>query len=491
MQRTALSVNVKERSDFSCALLDSKGNLVVNAPHIPVHLGAMSEAVKALLHTVQPIFPGDVFLSNDPDLGGSHLPDLTVVTPVFNRSGDTILFVIASRAHHSEIGGIHPGSTYPFARNLAEEGIVFRNLKVVASNRFLEDTLTKILSSGRFPSRNPHENIADIRAAIAANNRGKEELLKLVKTYSLQVVNAYMNHIKNAAEQKMKAALTQLAPGCYQFEDQMDNGSLVKVRLDITPSKIIVDFSGSSDVNHNSLNANKAVVQSAILYCLRCLINDDIPLNSGVLNRLKLILPTGMLNPPSNSNPEKHAAVVGGNVEISQRIVDVIFGALGTCAASQGTMNNFVFGNRQFGYYETICGGTGAGPGFHGTDAVHSHMTNTRITDVEILERQYPVRINRFQIRKGSGGNGEYRGGEGIIREVEFLAPLAVSLLTQRRLVTPFGLKGGQNGKPGKNILCRRGQTKDEILPPLAQLTVNEGDILTLKTPGGGGYGQI
>ena len=491
LQKTALSVNVKERLDFSCAVLDRTGNLVVNAPHIPVHLGAMDETVKALLRNIPSLAPGDVYLTNAPDLGGSHLPDMTVITPIFSDNKEELRLFTASRAHHAEIGGIRPGSACPFAKNLAEEGVVFRNLKVVEKGRLLETELLHILKSGPFPSRSPAENIADIRAAIAANNRGKEELLKLIEAYSWPVINAYIYHIKNAAEQKTRAMLSQLTPGRYAFTDRLDDGALITVCISVYSDTVTVDFTGSSKVNPNCLNATRAIVQSAALYCLRCLINDDIPLNSGVLNCVELILPSGMLNPPSHSDPKKHVAVVGGNVEISQRIVDVIFGALSVCAASQGTMNNLVFGNNRFGYYETICGGTGAGPDFHGTHAIHSHMTNTRITDIEVLERQYPVRIKRFQIRKRSGGPGKYHGGDGVVREIEFLAPLEVSLLTQRRLCAPFGLNGGKNGKPGRNLLYRNGQTDVEILPPLAQFSVCQGDRLVIKTPGGGGYGPV
>ena len=490
LQRTALSVNVKERLDFSCAILDADGNLVVNAPHIPVHLGAMDEAVKALMRNVQALTPGDVYLSNDPDLGGSHLPDLTVMTPVFDPKTEERLYFVASRAHHAEVGGIHPGSTYPFANNLAEEGIVFRNLKIVENGELLEADLMKHLTSGPFPSRNPRENIADIRAAIAANNRGKMELMRLVEVHSWPVVEAYMEHIKDAAEQKLLVALGQLKSGRYTFEDYMDNGSIIHVDIYVKSKGMTLDFSGSGGVNPNSLNANRAVVQSAVLYCLRCLIGEDIPLNSGVLAPIEIILPEGMLNPPTNPNPELHAPIVAGNVEISQRIVDVIFGALGVCAASQGTMNNVVFGSNNFGYYETICGGIGAGPKFHGADAIHSHMTNTRITDVEVLEKRYPVRIKRFQIRKGSGGRGAYQGGDGVIREFEFLVSLDVSLLTQRRLKAPFGLAGGENGKVGMNILRRGSESKQTVLPPLVQMRVNPGDVLIIKTPGGGGFGH-
>lgn len=490
LQRTALSVNVKERLDFSCAILSAEGDLVVNAPHIPVHLGAMGETVKSLLSSNVAIKPGDVYLSNDPDLGGSHLPDLTVMTPVFNHDGDALLFFTASRAHHAEIGGIKPGSTYPFAKNLVEEGVILRNIRVQEEGFFCEERITDILTKAPYPSRCPKENIADIKAAIAANQVGALALLEMIKKNSWPVVSAYMKHIRDAAEEKTVEALNKIGDGAYTFEDSLDDESLIKVSIKIQKGKMHVDFSGSSAVHPNSLNANRAIVQSSLLYCLRCLIDEDIPMNSGVMAPLEIKLPSGLLNPPANEDPALRAAVVGGNVEVSQRIVDVIFGALKIAAASQGTMNNFVFGNETFGYYETLCGGTGAGKNYNGCDAVHSHMTNTRLTDVEILEQRYPVRVLSFQIRKGSGGNGFHCGGNGIIRKIEFLSPLEVSLLTQRREKSPYGLEGGGDGLRGQNLLHKKSLHKDEILPSLSQFKVEAGDVLTLLTPGGGAWGK-
>ena len=489
-QRIALSVNVKERLDFSCAVLDSKGNLVVNAPHIPVHLGAMSETIKGLLKSGKDLKPGDVYLTNDPELGGSHLPDLTVMTPVFNKKGEELLFFTATRAHHAEIGGLKPGSMYAFAKNLAEEGVIFRNMKIVIKNEFLEDELRKRFTECAYPSRNTSENLLDIKAAIAANHLGEKELLKIIDYYSLPVVRSYMKHIRDAAEEKVKSVILNLKNGMYYFEDSLDDGSPICIKINVVDDKMIVDFSGSSGINPNSLNANKTVVHSAIMYCMRCLIDEDIPLNSGILAPVEIIIPEGMLNPPSDSDPTKRAAIAAGNVELSQRIVDVFFGALDVVAASQGTMNNFVFGDETFGYYETICGGTGAGRNFDGTSAVHSHMTNTRITDVEVMERRYPIIVRKFQIRKNSRGEGKYSGGNGVIREIEFLKPFEVSLITQRRLKSPFGLEGGMNAKPGANILIRKGKNKKEALQPLAQIKVKEGDRLRIYTPGGGGYGK-
>ncbi len=495
LQRTSLSVNVKERLDFSCALLDAEGELIVNAPHIPVHLGAMGDAVKGLLRSVKRLEPGDVYASNDPSLGGSHLPDVTVMTPVFDRGGGELLFFAASRAHHAEIGGIEPGSTFPFARNLAEEGVVLRNLRIVAGGRLLEEELMAALTAGPYPSRSPRENIADIRAAIAANHTGAAQLLDLVDRRGWDEVSAYMRHIREAAFEKARNAIAALGEGTFRFEDALDDGAPIRVTIR-APGRgggvMHIDFTGSAEVQPGSLNANMAVVRSAVLYCLRCLVAEPVPLNAGAMAAVELTVPEGMLNPPSHEDPTRCAAVVGGNVEISQRLVDVILAALGRAAASQGTMNNLVFGNERFGYYETICGGAGAGPGFAGADAVHTHMTNTRITDVEVLEQRYPIRVHRFAIRPRSGGAGRHAGGGGVIRRFEFLAPLSLSLLTQRRTRRPFGLAGGRDGRRGCNLLGRAAApNRLHRLGPLEQLKVEPGDVLTLFTPGGGGYGAV
>ncbi|MBI9073806.1 MAG: hydantoinase B/oxoprolinase family protein [Desulfatibacillum sp.] len=490
LRRTALSVNVKERLDFSCAILDSMGNLVVNAPHIPVHLGAMSRTVQSLLEKVAKIRPGDVFLTNHPALGGSHLPDLTVITPVFDEQGRELRFFTASRAHHAEIGGVQPGSCYPFAKSLVEEGVIFSHLKIAGDGGFLEVELRTALSQSPYPSRNPDENVADIRAAMAANQTGARELSAMTARHSWPVVLAYMRHIRDAAEEKTRAALRALPDGRHSFRDCLDDGSPVVVAITISGDHAVIDFTGTGPVNANSLNASEAVVTACVLYCLRCLIKEDIPLNSGVLSPVEIIVPTSMLNPPSNDDPALLPGVVGGNVEVSQKIVDILFGALGIAAASQGTMNNLIFGNTSLSYYETICGGAGAGPGFAGAHAVHTHMTNTRITDVEVLERRYPVRVRRFSIRRGSGGEGKFPGGCGAVRELEFLEPMEISLLTQRRTTAPFGMAGGAPGKPGKNLILRKGEEIPEVLSSLAQTRANAGDLLIIKTPGGGGHGK-
>ncbi|HVN85315.1 MAG TPA: hydantoinase B/oxoprolinase family protein [Candidatus Binatia bacterium] len=497
LQRASLSTNVKERLDFSCAIFTETGDLVVNAPHIPVHLGAMSDCVKHLIDAVPDLRPGDVLITNDPYRGGSHLPDVTVVTPVF--AAERIIFFTASRAHHAEIGGIVPGSMPPFARTLAEEGIVLRHFRLVQGERSSEAALRARLAAGPYPSRAVDDNIADINAQVAANQTGVRQLMELVDRYGLATVSAYMRHMQALAEAKMRAALRTLSEGEYAFSDALDDGSPIAVTISIRHGDrggaATIDFRGTGAVIDGNLNANVAIVKSAVLYCFRCLIQAtldervDIPLNAGVLAPLTVIVPPNcLLNPPADPDPAHCAAVGGGNVETSQRIVDVIFGALKTVAASQGTMNNLTFGNARFGYYETIGGGAGAGPDFGGADAVHTHMTNTRLTDPEVLEARYPVRVRRFAIRRGSGGNGRQRGGDGIVREIEFRAALELSLLTGRRTSSPYGVAGGEPGAPGHNRLRRADGALDD-LGWAAQVAVNVGDVLTIETPGGGGYG--
>jgi 5-oxoprolinase (ATP-hydrolysing) len=514
LQKTSLSTNVKERLDFSCAIFTASGDLVVNAPHIPVHLGAMSECVKRLIEDVPDMRPGEVYVTNDPFRGGSHLPDVTVVTPVFtselsaDRSAggreDSLCFT-ASRAHHAEIGGITPGSMPPFSKSLAEEGVLIRHFRLVQSQRSSEDELRRLLSDGPHPSRSVHENIADVNAQVAANQIGVAQLLAMVDRYGIDVVRSYMRHIQRAAENKMRRALAKISAGEHRFCDTLDDGSPVVVTItvrhierdDRREGEAIVDFAGTGPVLAGNLNANSAIVSSAVIYCFRCLIDEAIPLNAGILAPIEIRLPAScLLNPPSHADPSRCPAVVGGNVETSQRVVDVIFGALGVVAASQGTMNNFLFGRSAsgarsgFGYYETICGGAGAGPGFAGADAVHTHMTNTRLTDPEVLEARYPVRVRRFEIRRGSGGAGQCKGGDGIIRAIEFLEPLEVSLLTSRRTTRPYGLSGAESGAGGRNVLVRRSTGRAEDLPGATHIRVDAGDVLEIHTPGGGGWGK-
>jgi 5-oxoprolinase (ATP-hydrolysing) len=489
LQRTSLSVNVKERLDFSCAVLDAEGRLVVNGPHMPVHLGAMGATVRGLIDRVDDLRPGDAYLTNDPDLGGSHLPDLTVMTPVFDPSGKELRFFTASRAHHAEVGGLRPGSTFPWPKNLAEEGVVFRNLRLARGGGFDERALRDALRDAPYPSRSPDENVADVRAALAANTLGAHELSALIDRHTWPVVRAYMGHIRDAAADKCRAMIRTIGDGRYELSDQLDDGAPLCLAVTVDGDRMAVDFTGTGPVNDNAFNANRAIVSAALLYCLRCIIDEDVPLNSGVLEPIDLIVPRGMLDPPACDDPRQHAAVAAGNVELSQRVTDLFFGALGVLAACQGTMNNFVFGDGTFGYYETICGGAGAGPDFDGADAIHTHMTNTRLTDVEVLERRYPVRVRSFTIRRGSGGAGRHHGGAGVVREVEFLQPLQVSLMTQRRRQGPFGLAGASPGEPGRNTLRRAGSASDEALGALAQFDVQPRDVLTIHTPGGGGYG--
>lgn len=491
LQMTSFSTNVKERLDFSCAIFTPTGDLVVNAPHIPVHLGAMSETVKSILADVPDLAPGDVYVTNDPFRGGSHLPDVTVVTPVHDEDSGELIFLTASRAHHSEIGGIVPGSMPPFSKSLAEEGVLIRCFKLVDGGVSREQELRDLLSSGQWPSRSVEDNISDVSAQVAANSSGVRQLKELVARHSLSLVRACMERIQEAASAKMRISLSQIPDGEYQRTDHLDDGSPIAVRVKVEGDSALVDFTGTGPVLSTNLNANRAIVTAAVMYCFRCLINEDIPLNSGVLEPVEIILPECLLNPPADADPQKCPAIVGGNVETSQRVVDVLLGALNVAAASQGTMNNLTFGDGSFGYYETICGGSGATRDADGADAVHTHMTNTRLTDPEVIERRYPVRLHEFSIRRGSGGVGKRRGGDGIVRRIEFLKPLSVSLLTERRgEYAPFGLEDGEAGMVGQNVLRKAGSAEDELLPGKMQLDVESGDVLTLKTPGGGGFGK-
>ncbi|MDA0835457.1 MAG: hydantoinase B/oxoprolinase family protein [Planctomycetota bacterium] len=494
LQRTASSTNVKERLDFSCAVFSPKGDLVVNAPHIPVHLGAMSETVKRILADNPDLGPGDVFVTNDPYRGGSHLPDVTIVTPVHDAETGELRFLTASRAHHAEIGGIVPGSMPPFSKNLGEEGVLIRNFKLVDRGASREEEIRKLLTTGPYPTRSVADNMSDITAQVAANQSGVRLLLDLIKRYTPEVVIAYMDHIQRAASTKMRMALANIPDRTYSRTDHLDNDAPIAVTITKTGETATVDFTGTGPVLESNLNANRAIVTAAVLYVFRCLINEDIPLNSGVLEPVEIILPECLLNPPENRDPAKSPAMVGGNVETSQRVVDVLLGALGVAAASQGTMNNLTFGDETFGYYETICGGSGATPNADGTNAVHTHMTNTRLTDAEVIERRYPVRIHEFSIRHGSGGTGKHRGGDGIIRRIEFLKPVRVSILSERRgPYPPFGLAGGEPGQLGRNTLQKKNPQNQETVDDLGgkvSLVVEPGDILTIETPGGGGYGE-
>ncbi len=487
LRRTALSTNVKERLDFSCALLDAGGELVVNAPHIPVHLGALGLCVRRVREHV-PLDPGDVIVTNHPAFGGSHLPDITLITPVFDRNGHLVGYV-ANRAHHAEIGGIRPGSMPPAAACLAEEGVVIPPMHLVRGGAPRWQALRDLLSRGPWPSRSVEENLADLRAAVAANERGRRSLLALVDKYGLETVQHYMLALKNHAEKHVRTALSKLGDGEHTACEHLDDGSPLHVAVRIAQGEIIIDFSGSAAVHKGNLNATPAIVRSAVMYVLRLLVNEPLPLNEGLLNAVSLHLPTGLLNPDFPADPLLAPAVVGGNVETSQRLVDTLLKAFGVVACSQGTMNNVLFGNENFGYYETICGGSGAGPGFNGADAVHTHMTNTRITDPEVLELHYPVRVERFAIRRHSGGAGKYCGGNGVIRELQFLESVSLSVLTQHRNIAPYGGAGGSAGATGRQYIRRADGTLVH-LQPIDQFDIRPGDRFIIETPGGGGWGK-
>ncbi|MEE9464711.1 MAG: hydantoinase B/oxoprolinase family protein, partial [Candidatus Neomarinimicrobiota bacterium] len=496
---TAHSTNIKERLDFSCAIFDQEGNLVANAPHQPVHLGAMSESVKWIIEANKDsMSQGDVYATNNPHHGGSHLPDVTVITPFFDPRKRP-LFYVASRGHHADIGGTTPGSMPPFARRLEEEGVVINNLLLVRDDIMREQAVLDVLQSGTYPARNLPERLSDLRAQIAANTQGVRELQRLIDKYSQPTIQAYMQHIRNNATEALRDALGRFIEDIPQFEssfeDYLDDGSRIKACVIISRGerppeshRAIIDFAGTSPQIYGNLNAPLAVTQAAVLYVLRALIDRDIPLNSGCLVPIEIRVPRGCL-----LNPNPDAAVVGGNVETSQRIVDVLLGALGLAAASQGTMNNFLFG-REDGlgrqYYETIAGGAGAMAGHRGASGVQVHMTNTRITDPEVLEERFPeLRLERFAIRRGSGGRGRYHGGDGVIREIRFLKPRKVSILSERRVYKPYGLAGGGSGNRGRNLLIRQ-DGSEEVLGGKVALVVEPGERIVIKTPGGGGYGR-
>ncbi len=486
LARTAISTNVKERLDFSCAILDRAGELVVNAPHMPVHLGALGLCVRSLMGVID-MDEGDVIVTNHPAYGGSHLPDITVVTPIY-FSG-RLLGYVANRAHHAEIGGTRPGSMPPQAKTLAEEGIVILPFHLVRAGRANWNELRAILSSGEHPTRAIEDNVADVRAAVASNHRGVSAMLDLVRADGEETVLHYMNELKRLAERKIRDALEKLPDGEYAATEYLDDGSPLVVAIRIDGDHAEIDFSGSADVHPGNLNANPAIVRSAVIYILRLLVNEPLPLNEGLMRPVKVHIPRGILNPEFPDDPHKAPAVVGGNVETSQRLVNTMLKALKLLAGSQGTMNNTLFGTEDFGYYETVCGGCGAGPNFDGASAVHSHMTNTRITDPEVLEHRYPVRVERFGIRQNSGGAGKYRGGDGIVRVLTFLQEMSLSMLSQNRVRGPFGLEGGSPGKTGHHVVVRK--SGEEVkLQAVDGCTVYPGDRLILETPGGGGFGQ-
>lgn len=488
LQRTALSTNVRERLDFSCALLDPAGKLVVNAPHIPVHLGALGLCVRRVRESLE-LEPGDVVVTNHPAFGGSHLPDVTVITPVHAADGaGRCLGFVASRAHHAEIGGSRPGSMPPDARRLAEEGVVISPRYLVRRGQPRWEEMEALLRAGPHPSRAVAENLADLAAAVAANHRGAGALAALAARVGADTVIHFMAALEAQARSRMAAAFDRLEAGTYEAVERLDDGTPIRVAITLGDGRARVDFSGSGDVHPGNLNAPPAVVRSAVLYVLRLLLDEPLPLNEGLLSNVELVVPPGFLNPPFEDDATA-PAVVGGNVETSQRLVDTLLKALGLAACSQGTMNNLLFGDDRFGYYETVCGGAGAGPSFAGASGVHTHMTNTRITDPEVLELRYPVRLERFALRRGSGGVGRHPGGDGVVRELRFLAPVALSILAQHRVETPYGLAGGGPGACGRQTLAREDGTV-EALGGLASVAVAAGDRLILETPGGGGWGN-
>ncbi len=484
LQNTSTSVNIKERLDFSCAVFDHQGQLVANAPHMPVHLGSMSESIQRLIADRAHEFrPGCVYAQNDPYNGGTHLPDITVISPVFDEAERQIIFYVASRGHHADVGGISPGSMPPNSTSVEQEGVLLDNVPIVSAGIFLEDKVAGYFSAGPYPARNPAQNIADLRAQIAANERGVQELRKMVDTFGLPTVVAYMGHVQDNAEAAVKRVIDKLPDGNYGY--QLDDGSEVRVSIAINHSarRAKVDFTGTSEQLPNNFNAPSAICKAAVLYVFRTLIADDLPLNYGCIKPLDIIIPEGCM-----LNPKHPAAVVAGNVETSQVITDAMFAGLGVLAASQGTMNNFTFGNAQYQYYETICGGSGAGPGFDGVDAVHTHMTNSRLTDPEVLECRFPVLVESFSIRENSGGSGRYRGGNGAIRRIRFREAMTAAILSGRRVVAPHGIAGGGDGRLGRNYVERVDGTIEE-LPGTAEVEMQPGDVFTIETPGGGGYG--
>ena len=485
LANTAYSVNIKERLDFSCAIFDVDGNLVANAPHMPVHLGSMGESIKTVIRENAGVMkPGNVYALNAPYNGGTHLPDVTVITPVFDEDGGDILFYVGSRGHQADIGGRTPGSSPPDSKSIHEEGVLIDNFLLVEEGRLREKETLALLRSGEYPCRNPSQNMADLAAQIAANETGVRELRKMIGQFGLDVVHAYMGHVQDNAEESVRRVLDVLKDGSFSYE--MDNGDVIKVAITVDKEKreALIDFTGTSPQGAHNYNAPLAVCKAAVLYVFRTLVDDDIPLNEGCLKPLIL-----KVQPRSIISPEYPAAVIAGNTEVSQCVTDALYGALGVMASAQGTMNNFVYGNDTYQNYETICGGTGAGAAFDGTDAVHSHMTNTRMTDAEVLENRFPVRVEAFRIRRGSGGIGKHHGGCGVERRVRFLQPMTATVLSSHRRTDPFGLMGGGPGMRGVNSVERADGTV-ETLGGNDETMMNPGDVFVIETPGGGGFGR-
>ena len=483
LEKTAYSVNIKERLDFSCAVFDQDGQLIANAPHMPVHLGSMDRSVEAIIEQNPDMAPGDVYVLNAPYNGGTHLPDITVVTPVFDAAGETILYYVASRGHHADVGGMAPGSMTPLATDIRQDGVVIDNFKMVDRGQLREKALHDLLSSGEYPCRNPQQNIADLKAQVAANEKGVRELRRMVSQFGLDVVHAYMGHVQDNAEESVRRVIDALHDSEFAYE--MDQGSVIKVKISVDKEarSATVDFSGTSPQQKSNFNAPAPVTRAAVLYVFRCMVDDEIPMNAGCLKPIDIVVPDDCM-----LAPKFPAAVVAGNVEVSQAVTDTLLGALGALAAAQGTMNNLNFGNATYQYYETICGGSGAGPDHDGTSAVHTHMTNTRLTDPEILEWRYPVVLESFIVRRGSGGAGKHRGGDGTLRTIRFLEKMDCSLLSGHRRIPPFGLDGGGTGECGENSVRRLGG-EIEKLEGCDQTVIDAGEAIIIKTPRGGGYG--
>jgi 5-oxoprolinase (ATP-hydrolysing) len=489
LEKTSYSVNIKERLDFSCALFDQQGQLIANAPHMPVHLGSMGESVETIIRANRDpsgkssIKPGDVYVLNAPYNGGTHLPDVTVITPVFDEVGRAVLFYVASRGHHADIGGITPGSMPPDSREVAEEGVLIDNFKLVDQGRFLEAELRALLASGKYPARNAEQNVADLKAQVAANERGVQELRRMVEQFGLDVVHAYMGHVKDNAAEQVRRVIDRLSDGSFVYE--MDDGAKIAatVTVDRKARRAKIDFTGTSPQRPNNFNAPSAVAKAAVLYVFRTMIDDEIPMNAGCLEPLDIVIPEGCM-----LRPTYPAAVVAGNVETSQCITDALYGAMKVMAAAQGTMNNFTFGNERHQYYETVAGGSGAGPGFDGTDAVQTHMTNSRLTDPEVLEFRFPVLVEEFRIRRGSGGAGRHRGGDGVVRRIRFREAMTAAILSGHRRIQPYGLEGGAPGALGRNHVERVDGSVVE-LKGTDKIDMRPGDCFIIETPGGGGFG--
>ncbi len=489
LERTSFSVNVKERLDFSCALLDAAGKLVVNAPHIPVHLGSLGLCVRHVQQYL-PMKPGDVVITNHPGYGGSHLPDVTLISPVFWQ--DELLGYVANRAHHAEIGGKQPGSMPADATNLEEEGVVIAPICLIRQGVPQWEAVQQLFTEARYPTRSLAENLADLNGALASIRWGQQALQQLGVQYGSSTIHHYMSALQEYTHRRLQESLQHALPADaapLRATEYLDDGTPLQVTISRNNQETVIDFGGTGGVHPGNLNATLAIVNSVVMYVLRLLVPQSIPLNEGLMKAITLRVPTSLLNPPFPNDARRCPAVVGGNTETSQRLTDTLLKALKLVAGSQGTMNNLLFGNDRFGYYETIGGGTGAGPDFHGADAVHQHMTNTRITDPEVLEFRYPVRLDRFAIRFGSGGAGRWHGGRGIVRQLTFLEPVSLTVLTQHRIPAPYGLAGGNPGQTGRQYVIRQDGTI-EALAGIDQAHLQAGDAVVMETPGGGGYGE-